>query len=93
MTPELTLETREVQPIWSDEKRLIIRDPTIKDGALLAMSRLVYAPNAAKVEIIPTPDPILEAGPEAADTTTSKTGEKQATGKAPQEKTTSSERT
>ena len=48
----LTLDRREVSPLWSDESILVIRDETIPDGALLATSRLSYAPNEAKVEII-----------------------------------------
>ena len=49
----LTLKNRKLEPVWSDEENLIIHDPTIKDGQKLARSRIVYAPDGAKVEIIP----------------------------------------
>ena len=49
----LTLMSRTLEPVWSDEEHLIISDPTIPDGQLLAMSRIVYAPDDATVEIIP----------------------------------------
>lgn len=50
---ELTLKNRKLEPVWSDEENLIIHDPSIKDGQKLARSRIVYAPDGAKVEIIP----------------------------------------
>ncbi|MEM7383314.1 MAG: efflux RND transporter periplasmic adaptor subunit [Verrucomicrobiota bacterium] len=53
---ELTLERRTIEWVWSDEEHLIVRDETIPDGAWLATSRLVYAPDAARVEIIPAVD-------------------------------------
>ena len=53
---QLTLSQRTIEPIWSDEKHMIIRDPRIKDGALLATTRLVYAPEGSPVEIIPDAD-------------------------------------
>ncbi len=58
--PTMTLERREIEPIWSNEETLVIRDPEIHDGALLATSRLVYAPNASKVEILPNVDESVE---------------------------------
>jgi hypothetical protein len=42
-----------IQPVWSDEEYVIVRDPLIHDGALLATTQLVYAPEGAEVEIIP----------------------------------------
>ena len=51
---ELTLMAKTIFPIWSDEGYVIVRDPSIPDGALLATTHLVYAPNGAKVEIIPS---------------------------------------
>jgi RND family efflux transporter MFP subunit len=50
---ELTLIARTIVPIWSDADHVIVRDPLIEDGAWLSTTRLVYAPNGAKVEIIP----------------------------------------
>jgi RND family efflux transporter MFP subunit len=50
---ELTLFSKTIVPIWSDEEYVIVRDPLIADGALLSTTSLVYAPNGAKVEIIP----------------------------------------
>lgn len=50
---ELTLTTMTIQPVWSNEEHVIVRDPQIHDGALLATTQLVYAPEGAEVEIIP----------------------------------------
>jgi len=50
----LTLDRREIQPIWSDPEQLVLSDPTLADGSLLATSKLVYAPNLSKVEILPS---------------------------------------
>lgn len=50
---ELTLTARTIVPLWSNEEYVIVRDPSIKDGTLLSTTRLVYAPEGAKVEIIP----------------------------------------
>ncbi len=55
------LDRREIDPIWSDADFLVIRDPNIPDGALIATSRLVYAPNVSKVEILPDADADVEA--------------------------------
>lgn len=49
----LTLSKLTVAPIWSDEKFVIVRDPAIRDGAILATTQLVYAPEGAEIEIIP----------------------------------------
>lgn len=49
----LTLSQRTIQPIWSDDDYMIIRDPTIQHGDLLATTNLVYAPEGSPVEIIP----------------------------------------
>ena len=61
---ELTLKTMTIQPVWSDEEHVIVRDPQIHDGAMLATTQLVYAPEGAEVEIIPdaeTTDPEVAA--------------------------------
>jgi hypothetical protein len=61
----LTIDRREIAPIWSDETIFVIQDETIPDGALLATSRMAYAPDDAKVEIVaPKPEVESEAIPE-----------------------------
>lgn len=64
----LTLDRREIEELWSDAEHIVVRDPSIRDRALLATSRLVYAPNVSKVEILPDdpePEPDPEPAPEA----------------------------
>ncbi len=51
--PDLTLRAHTIVPLWEDEKHVIIGDPSITNGTMLAMTHLVYAPNGATVEIIP----------------------------------------
>lgn len=53
----LTLHIRTIQALWADEKHVIIRDPSIPDGSLVATSKLTYAPEGARVEVLPTFDP------------------------------------
>jgi len=48
-----TLISLTIDPIWSDEEFVIVRDPMIEEGAVLATTHLVYVPDGAKVEIIP----------------------------------------
>ncbi|MEZ5325508.1 MAG: efflux RND transporter periplasmic adaptor subunit [Verrucomicrobiales bacterium] len=68
--PELELKRHEIESIWADEKYLIVRDDSIPDGALVATSKMVYSPNASKVEILPDnvdlADPDLNADDAAA---------------------------
>ena len=64
---ELTLLGKTLDPVWSDEENLIVDDPTIEDGQLLAITRIVYAPDGAKVEII---EDIPLTDSTTADTTT-----------------------
>ena len=52
---ELTISSRNIEPIWSDEEQVIIRDTTIPDGTLLATTHLHYAPIGSKVEIMEDP--------------------------------------
>ena len=52
----LTLTAKTIVPLWSDEQFIIVRDPLVQDGTLLSITHLVYAPNGAKVEIIPDID-------------------------------------
>ena len=54
---KLTLHNRTIQALWADEHNVIINDPNIPDGTLLATTKLSYAPEGAKVEILPTIDP------------------------------------
>ena len=49
----LTLSTRRIVPLWSDEEQVVVRDPSIPDGMLVATTHLVYAPEGSKVEILP----------------------------------------
>lgn len=53
---ELTIESRRIDTIWSDEEQVVIRDTTIADGSLLATTHLIYAPDGSKVEILPDPN-------------------------------------
>ncbi|MFN3193381.1 MAG: efflux RND transporter periplasmic adaptor subunit [Aureliella sp.] len=50
---EMTLSSRTITPLWSNEEFVIVRDPLIENGDLLATTSFVYAPDGAKVEIIP----------------------------------------
>lgn len=50
---ELTLRPQTIEAVWSDEDYVIVRDPTLEDGTMLSTTQLVYAPEGAKVEIIP----------------------------------------
>lgn len=53
---ELTLSSKTISPVWEDEDYIIVKDPLIEDGQLLSTTRIVYAPDGAKVEIIPDID-------------------------------------
>lgn len=52
---DLTLSVRQIDPLWSDIDRVVVRDPTIENGVYLATTHLLYAPVGAKVELIPDP--------------------------------------
>jgi len=67
---ELVLQGKTLEPVWTDEDYLIVRDPEIKDGQLLATTRIVYAPDGAKVEEIPD----IADGVDLTDSTESKDG-------------------
>ena len=54
---KLTLHNRTIEAVWSDEHYVLIRDPNIPDGSLLATTKLTYTPEGAQVEILPTIDP------------------------------------
>ncbi|MGK0184529.1 MAG: RND family efflux transporter MFP subunit [Verrucomicrobiales bacterium] len=66
--PEMELDRREIESIWADKESLIIRDETIADGSLVATSKMVYSPNASKVEVLP--DGVDLADPELNDAAT-----------------------
>ncbi len=53
---ELTIKSHRIETIWSDEEHVVVRDPMIADGSLLATTHLIYAPNGSKVEILPDPN-------------------------------------
>jgi len=60
ITDELTIKSKRIAPVWSDEKHLIIKDEEIANPSKLSITQLVYTPEGAKVEIIPDiPDPKL----------------------------------
>lgn len=50
---KLTVMSKQIELVWSDERFVYVRDPEIADGTLLSTTDLVYAPDGAKVEIIP----------------------------------------
>lgn len=54
----LTLQARSITPLWSDDRHVLVQDLELAD-ALLATTHLVYAPNGAKVEIVPDVDAAL----------------------------------
>lgn len=49
----LTLDRRTIKAVWSDEQSVIVRDPSIEIGSLLATSHMTYSPDNSEVEIIP----------------------------------------
>jgi len=54
---QLTLSTRTIEAVWSDANNILIRDPNIPVGTLLATTKLSYAPEGAQVEVMPTINP------------------------------------
>lgn len=58
---KFTLASRRVVPVWSDEDHVVVRADALPAGHLLATTHLVYAPEGAKVEIIPEADRGAEA--------------------------------
>ena len=67
---DLTLSRKTIEKLWSDEEHIVVRDPTIENGAWLSTTHLVYAPDGTKVEIIPDMDasslPATEQNPKEA---------------------------
>jgi RND family efflux transporter MFP subunit len=61
---DFTISSRNIEPIWSDEKNVVIRDTTIPDGTLLAVTRIHYAPIGSKVEVMEDPvEAVTEVAP------------------------------
>ena len=54
---KMTLHNRTIVAIWADEDHVIIRDPDIPDGMLMATTKLGYAPEGGQVEILPDINP------------------------------------
>lgn len=54
---KMTLHNRTIKAIWADEEHVIIRDPDIPEGMLLATTKLGYAPEGGQVEILPEINP------------------------------------
>ncbi|OUW15579.1 MAG: hypothetical protein CBD18_08705 [Opitutales bacterium TMED158] len=54
---KMTLHNRTIVAIWADENHVIIRDPDIPDGMLMATTKLDYAPEGGQVEILPEINP------------------------------------
>jgi RND family efflux transporter MFP subunit len=52
----LTLSTKSIESLWSDQQHVIVRRESIPDNTLLSTTQLVYVPDGAKVEIIPEPE-------------------------------------
>lgn len=49
---KMTLHNRTIEAIWADKDFVIIRDPDIPDGILMATTKLGYAPEGGQVEIL-----------------------------------------
>jgi len=50
---KLTLTSRRITPVWSDEEHLVVPAEAVPAEHLVATTHLVYAPEGAKVEVIP----------------------------------------
>ncbi len=64
---ELMIRSQRIEILWSDETHVIVKDPEIEDGILLATSHLIYAPEGSQVERLPDPNMSTEAVTEAND--------------------------
>ena len=53
---QLAIKRHRIESLWSDEEHVVVRDPAIMNGALLATTHLVYAPEGSLVEILPDPN-------------------------------------
>jgi RND family efflux transporter MFP subunit len=61
----LTINSHRIEIIWKDEAHVIVRDPNITDGALLATTHLIYAPEGSEVEILPDPNVATDSATDA----------------------------
>ena len=71
----LKLGSSYIRPLHSDDDNIIFRDPSLEDGTLLALTRLVYAPDGGGVIIIPEENdeiPVDSAAGEVTSTTADK---------------------
>ncbi len=50
---KLTLSSRRITALWSDEEHIVVPADAVPADHLVATTQLVYAPEGAKVEIIP----------------------------------------
>ena len=57
----LKLGSSYIRPLHSDDDSIIFRDPLLENGTLLALTRLVYAPDGGGVIIIPEENDELPA--------------------------------
>ena len=57
----LKLGSSYIRPLHSDDNSIIFRDPLLENGTLLALTRLVYAPDGGGVIIIPEENDELPA--------------------------------
>ena len=48
---EFVLSKRNIEPLWANEKEIIIRDDSIEPGTLLALTPMPWPPIGSKVEI------------------------------------------
>ncbi len=65
---QLIIKKHRIVALWSDEEHVVVRDPNIVDGALLATSHLIYAPDGSRVEILPDPNMTRVGRADANDT-------------------------
>lgn len=49
--PELTIQRVEIEPVWSTDEKLVVREG-LQPGDWLATSRMPYAPEGAPIEIV-----------------------------------------
>ena len=64
---EMTISQLIIDPVFTDQDYLIVRNPALSSDKYLAMTYLIFAPEGAKVEILP------EVGADAAETPTTQT--------------------
>lgn len=75
----LTLRASHIVPLWSDAAHIVVRDGALGEGMLLATTHLVYAPDGAKVEILPSQAADMASADRTAPGTSGGTSKKAAT--------------